>query len=295
MRTKGRGAIWPIVAVTPALLLYAVFVLFPSIGNIYFSFTDFNGNVHKPIHWVGLDNYTRAFTWESEGLWHSIKVTFIFAVLVTFIQNAAAVIVAVFLNMKIRLRNFYRSVIFAPTILGVVVVGLIWTLILDPYSGPLIRIVQFFGGNSALLGSPDTALYLVVFVTIWSSLGYAMILYLAGLQGIPEHLYESAKIDGANARASFFHITLPMLRPSITVNVLLSIIGTLKTFDIIVVMTNGGPGTATTTLGMHIFKNLLTPGSSQGYAAALSIIHFVIVLAVVLIVQTYLQRKEADL
>ncbi|MFC5406978.1 carbohydrate ABC transporter permease [Cohnella soli] len=295
MIIKGKMRIWPLLAVMPALLLYGLFVLLPAVGNIYFSFTDFSGNVFSPIRWIGGANYARAFTWESEGLWHSVKVTFLFAVLVTVIQNAAAVVLAVLLNMKLRIRNFYRSVIFAPTILGVVIVGLIWTLIFDPYSGPVIKLLSAFHTNSALLGSPSIALYLVIFVTIWSTVGYAMILYLAGLQSIPHDLYESARIDGAGSAASFFHITLPLLRPAVTVNTLLSIIGSLKTFDIIVVMTNGGPGSATSTLGMYIFKNLLTPGSSQGYASALSVIHFGIVLAVVAIVQYYLRRREADI
>ncbi len=206
---KGRALIWPLLAVAPALLLYGIFVFLPSVGNIYFSFTDFSGYLNSAIHWVGLDNYKRAFTWEFSSLWNSIKITFIFAILVTVIQNAAAVVLAVLLNMKLQFRNFYRSVIFAPTILGVVVVGLIWTLIFDPISGPVIKLLNVFEMNSALLGSVNIALYLVIFVTIWSSVGFAMILYLAGLQGIPSELYESGRIDGTSPFTAFFYITLP--------------------------------------------------------------------------------------
>jgi raffinose/stachyose/melibiose transport system permease protein len=284
---------WPWIVTLPALLLYLLFVLYPAIGNIYFSFTDYNGNIDR-IDWVGLDNYRKAFTSDWNGVWNAIKITIIFCLLVTIVQNFVSVVLAVAVNLKLKLRNFYRSVIFLPNILGVLVVGLVWKLIFDPYLGPVNKLLQQFGWNSALFGDRDVALYLVIFVAIWANMGYSMILYLAGLQGIPKEIYEAGRIDGTTGWSALFLITLPLLRPIITINVLICLIGSLSIFDIVFVLTNGGPGNSTMTLGMYIFKNLFS-GQSQGYASALSIIHFFIILLVVLICQHYLRRRETEM
>lgn len=292
---KGRFTrYWPIIVILPALLLYLLFVLLPALGNVMFSFTDFNGNIHSKMQWVGLQNYIKAFTSDMDNLGKAIKVTIIFSLAVTLIQNIIAVFMAVLVNMKLKLRSFYRAVIFLPSVLGVVVIGLIWNLIFDPYSGPVNLFLQQFGADSALFGDPDIAIYLVIFVVIWANFGYAMIIYLAGLQGIPNELYEAGKIDGTSNWSSFRHITLPLLQPSITINVLISIIGALGTYDIIMVLTNGGPGIATRTIGLYVFKSIFA-GGSQGYVSALSMIHFSIVFVVVLITQFYLRRREAEL
>ncbi len=289
-----HAKLWPIVVTLPALLLFGVFVLLPALGNFYFSFTDFNGNIHVPHRWVGLQNYMQALSSDFRNIGEAVQNTFIFSILVTLGQNALAVLLAVLVNIKLRGRNIYRSVLFIPSVLGVVVIGLIWTLMFDPFSGPVHALLQSMGFDSPLLGSPNAALYLVVFVMIWSYAGYSMIIYLAGLQNIPEELYEASRIDGSSDWQNFRHITLPLLQPAITLNVLLSIIGTLGAYDIIVVLTNGGPGMASTTLGLYIFKNLYLPGLSKGYLAALSILQFALILFVVVIVQYYLRRREVD-
>ncbi|WP_214626507.1 carbohydrate ABC transporter permease [Paenibacillus agaridevorans] len=284
---------WPIIVVLPALFLYILFLLLPSLGNIFFSFTDFTGNVNRPLNWIGFRNYERALTSDFDNLGTIIKNTILFAISVTVFQNIIAVLLAVLVNMKLKLRNFYRSVIFMPNMLGVIVIGIVWVLIFDPFNGPIYLVFEKLGIESALLGDPKLAMTLVVSVTIWSNVGYGMILYLAGLQNIPEELYEAGKIDGTSGWSAFRYITVPLLRSSITINVLICIIGTLSMYESILVLTNGGPGIATTTLGLYILKSLST--GSQGYTAALSILHYFIVLVVVLIVQFYLRRKEADL
>jgi raffinose/stachyose/melibiose transport system permease protein len=279
------------ILILPALILYLLFVLYPMIGNIYFSMTDYNGNINS-FNFVGWENYERAFTSDYDGVWNSIKITLIFGFFVVIVQNFVSIILAVLVNMKLFLSNFYRAVIFIPNILGILVVGLIWTLVLDPYSGPVSQILNHYGIESALLGDPKIALYLVIFVQIWAHMGYSMILYLAGLQNIPQELYEAAEIDGATGWKAMRYITIPLLQPVITINVLLGVIGSLGTFDIIFVLTNGGPSQSTMTLGMYIFYNLFSGSSSQGYASALSMLHFIIVFGVVLVVQYYLRRRE---
>lgn len=295
MYNKSRSFAWaPILAVCPALILYTLFILFPALGNIFFSFTDYQG-IHDSFKWVGFDNYIRAFTYDFNNLWNSIKVTAIFSISIISIQTIISLGAAILVNKKLKLRKLYRSVLFLPTVLGVVVHGLIWTLMFDPFSGPFAKLFQIFGINSAMLGDPDMALGLIIFVMIWSNFGYAMVLYLAGLQGIPQELYESGSLDGATGFKAFWYITFPLIRPVVTINVLLSIIGTLKKFDLIYIMTGGGPGDSTMTLGMYIFSNLLGQSTSKGYVAALQMINFVLVLIVVLISQRQLRKGEVEL
>lgn len=291
---RRTSAFWPIVVSLPAFILFALFVLAPTIGNVLFSFTNFDGLSLEKTKWIGLDNYLRALSDDFTDLGQALRITLLFAVLVTTIQHGLALALSVLVNMKLRLRTFYRATIFLPNILGVVVVGLIWTLMFDPYSGPINLLLNKFGGDSALLGDLQIALYLVIFVTIWANVGFAMILYLAGLQGIPEELYEAGRMDGTTRWSEFRHITVPMLRPIITINLMFSIIGTLNVYDIIIVLTNGGPSNSTRTIGMYIFRSL-TDGLSQGYISAISVIHFLSVFVVVVIFQLYRRRKEVDL
>ncbi|MEK0315691.1 carbohydrate ABC transporter permease [Cohnella sp. 56] len=286
--------IWPVLVVLPALFLYILFVLLPTLSNLFLSFTDFTGNLHKPLHYIGINNYSRAFHSDFQSIGGAIRNTLIFSVLVTLVQNMAAVLLAVLVNLKLKLRNIYRAILFMPNVLGVVIIGLVWTLIFDPISGPIVKGFERMGIDTALLGDPGWALYLVVFVTIWANLGYAMVIYIAGLQSIPEEMYEAARIDGATTTDTFMKITLPLLQPAITINILISLIGTLSTYDFIMVLTNGGPGTATMTLSLFVFKNLYN-GESQGYLAALSMIQFAFIFIIVVVVQHFLRKREAEL
>lgn len=290
-----KRGIWPWIAVLPVTILFLTFSVFSAAMNVYFSFTDFSGNINDKINWIGLQNYTRAFTSVSGEIWGSIRNTLIFSFTITVVLNAVALLIAVLVDIKLVLRNFYRSVIFLPTILGPVVIGLIWTLIFDPYSGPVNKVLNLLGSDSALLGDMDVALYLVIFVMIWSNYGYTMVLYLAGLQKIPADLYESGYIDGASGFKKFWYITLPLIRPIVTINLLISIIGTLRQYDLIMVLTNGGPARATSTLAMYIFTLLTQGGATQGFVSALSILLFLIVLFFVIISQYLLRRKEEEL
>ncbi len=282
-------------AILPATVLFTLFVLIPAIGNLFFSFTDYLGNVDH-INWIGFDHYVRAFTSDWGEIQDAIVKSIIFAIGVTSIQNGSALFLAVLVNMKIRFRNFYRMIIFMPTILGVIVIGLSWRLILNPIFGPVNEFLGNFDAKSGLLGEPDIALYLVILIQVWASVGYAMVIYIAGLQSIPEEMYEAASIDGASPMQQFTYITLPLLRPAVTINILLSLIGSLKLFQVILITTSGGPAQATTTLSLKVFQELTgsTGGSmpNHGYSAALSVLHFGLMFVVIVAVQWYLSRSE---
>jgi raffinose/stachyose/melibiose transport system permease protein len=285
----------PWLALAPVLFLFSVFVLLPSLSTAVLSFTDYSGNIQERLEFVGFRNYLLAVTTDLSGFLNALRVTALFSFSITIIQNVLGVALALLVNLPLRFRNLYRSIIFLPTTLGVIVHGLVWTLVFDPFSGPVNKLLNFFGTDSALLGDKHAALWLLVFVVIWGNVGNSMVIYLAGLQNIPREFYEAAQVDGASGWSLTRYITLPLLQPAITINMLLSIIGTLGTLDIILVLTSGGPGYATSTLAMYIYRMLFQGKSyvTQGYAAALSMIHFLIILTIVVFALRQFTRREA--
>lgn len=295
--TFSRRAI--IIGVAPAILLYLVLGVGPSLATFIFSFTDISGLKGAPWHWVGLANYKEYFlTQNYRDYLDVIKRTLIYALATTVIQNVIALFVALLLNSKdIRGRNFHRAVIFMPVVLGVMVTAISWTLFFNSVDGPAAAFLALFGKYSNFFGDQKLAFVLCIAAQIWMYMGYSMVIFLAGLQTIPQGLYEAAKIDGSNAWSQFRYVTFPLLWPSITVNGLMSIIGSLSSFQIILLTTGGNFNT--TTLSMTAYANAFglgkiasITGLRQGYAAAINMILFTIILVFVLIFQAYMKKKE---
>ena len=280
--------------------LVVVFSIIPAIGIFAISFTDIRSLPFLPTHWVGLENY-RTFFSSAQIAYnlHALKNTFVFAIAVTLFQNVLALLIAVLLNQRLRGRNFARAVVFMPTILGVTVVGLIFSLIFNPSGGPAASVWKSLGASSAFFGDPHLAMTLVIVVQVWSGIGVAVVIYLAGLQAIPQELYEVASIDGATRWQKLRQVTYPLLAPSVTANTLLCIIGSLQSYQLIYVLT-GPSNPATQVLSLAIFTQGFGGGQggsvqSQGYAASISIVQFIIVMIVSVATLAYLRRKETAL
>lgn len=282
------------------LSLVVVFSLVPAVGILVISLTDIRSLPFLPVHFVGLDNYVTFFSSAQLGYnLHALQNTLVFAVSVTLFQNVLALFIAVLLNQRLRGRNLARAVVFMPTILGVTVIGLVFSLIFNPSGGPGASVWGWFGGSSAFFGDPSLAMALVIAVQVWSGIGVAVVIYLAGLQAIPAELYEVAAIDGANSRQRLRHVTYPLLAPSVTANTLLSVIGSLQSYQLIYVLT-GPINPATQVLSLAIFTQGFGGAQggtalSQGYAAAISMVQFVIVMIVSLVTLAYLRRQETAL
>lgn len=284
-----------------AMGVVVVFAIVPAVSVLGISFTDVRSLPFLPVHWVGLENYTSFFSSARLGYnLNALRNTFVFAFAVTIVQNVIAFLVAVLLNQKLRGRTFYRAVVFLPTILGVTIIGLVWSLIFNPSAGPASDVWSWFGGSSAFFGDPHLALTLVIAVQVWAGLGVAVVIYLAGLQAVPAEMYEVAKIDGTTAWQRVRHITLPLLAPSVTANMMLCIVGSLQSYQLIYVLT-GPNNSATQVLSLAVFiqgfGGSTTGGTmqSQGYAAAISIVQFVLVGIISLVVLTYLRKREQKL
>lgn len=229
------------VMVVPALVLYALFVIYPLIRGIIISFHQWDGL--SEMRWIGIDNYR--FIMRDQVFWQAMRNTFTFAFVVTVAKNIFGLILAVILNTSIRFKTFFRTVSFAPVTFSFVVIGILWSWIFNPTFGLLNTVLRALNLDFLILGwlsDPKIALWSVMWVDIWKWTGFHMVLFLAGLQGIPDILYEAAAIDGANRFQQFVHVTLPSLRNVVYVSVLMSITGAfVSNYDVVYVMTGGGP------------------------------------------------------
>jgi raffinose/stachyose/melibiose transport system permease protein len=298
---RGRDRWTPYLLLLPGIFFYVLIAVGPSLATSIFSFTDANGIATAPVNWIGLENY-REFLLVGRAATDNLAIlgrTFIFCIAVSTIQFALGLLVALLLNQQLRGTRFFRTLFFMPVILGVVIQGLIWRLFLYPLGGPLSKILDLVGAHSEFLGGrPSEAFVWVIVVQIWANLGITMVIFLAGLQAIPSELYEVAEIDGANNWQLFRFVTWPMLTPSVNTNLTLNIIGSLQAWQLFLVLLGYRNGTQV--LGYLIYaqgfsqtSGSLTGGAMrQGYAAAASIVLFVIVLMIGLTTQYVLRRRE---
>ncbi|MFC7148022.1 carbohydrate ABC transporter permease [Cohnella cellulosilytica] len=277
----------------PALTAYLIFYLYPMLSTFLYSFTDWTG-YRKTIQFVGLQNYIDLLKDDEVSI--GIKNSVIYALAMTILQNLLALPLAVLLNRRLKTRNLLRTVFFAPAVLSPMVVGYLWGYLMSATDhGFLNQMLAEFGMNKVnWLGDPKLALYSIIFTQVWQWTGYAMVIYLANLQGISRELYESSGIDGANGWQKFWHITLPMLIPSITFNTIMSMIGGLKVFDVIFVMTNGGPGHSTETIVMTLISKGITQ-AQYGYGSAFAVVFSLLIMVIVFFQLRVLKRWEDKL
>lgn len=225
----------------PALIIYVVFMILPMIGSLYFSFVEWNGIKGAALNFVGMENYVGVF--QNPEFIRSLTNMLRMVLLSVLFHTPIALLLAVAINHKFRFYRLFKAIFFVPAILPLTAIGLLWYFIFMP-GGSLNSLLSQIGLEhlkTAWLVSKATALNTVIFVNIWIGIGYFMVILLAGLTTIPQELYEAAAIDGVSDTGRFFFITIPLLKPIINVCILMDIIGTIKVFDLIFVMTEGGP------------------------------------------------------
>jgi ABC-type sugar transport system permease subunit len=297
---RGRSRWAPYLLLIPGFFFYLLIMFGPSLATSVYSFTDATGIRGAPVNWVGLDNYEEFLLLGQASLdnYGALLRTLIFMVGVTTIQFTLGLIVALVVNQKLRGVNFFRTIYFMPVILGAVIQGLIWSLVLYPLGGPMDQLFNLVGIQSEFLGGqPTEAFAWVMFVQIWANMGITMMIFIAGLQTIPEELYEAARIDGAGTWSVFKNVTWPLLTPAVNTNLVLNIIGSLQAWQLFLVLIGYRNGTQV--LGYLIFAQAFgqTSGSvtsafRQGYGAAASIVLFFLVLVIGMSVQFFVQRRE---
>lgn len=272
------GRLAPYLWVLPAIALFAVFRLYPMAFGLDLSLNEWDGV--KPMVFRGLANYRHAILEDVAfrlALWHNV----LFAVGTVLGKNVVALVLAVLLNGEIRGRTFFRTTLFMPVVMSFVVVGLLWSWIFNFQFGLLNNLLAAAGLDGwrvDWLGDPRIALLSLIGVDVWKWYGFHMVIYLAGLQSIPPALYEAAMIDGASGWQQFRRVTLPLLRPIVVVNVTLSLMGAFNVFDLIYVMTQGGPANATNVVMIHAYLQGFK-FYQMGYAAAISYVLMAVVIA----------------
>ncbi|WP_067624577.1 carbohydrate ABC transporter permease [Alicyclobacillus acidiphilus] len=286
----GRQKLVIYLTMIPGFVVFCLFGIVPSISTLIISFTNFTAIPGIPASFVGVSNYIHIFVDNAQGVLQSLKDTLIFAASVTVLQNAIALWMAHVLTKKFPGVKFFRTLVFMPAVLGVTIIGLMWSLIFAPSGGPAAGILSLFGTSSAFFGSSRFALPLVIFVQIWANLGFTTIVYIAGINTVPVELGEAARIDGASNWLNFWKVTFPMIAPSLTVGVILAAAGSLRTYDLIYVLTDGVNNT--NTLGMYMFNTAFQGSSNLGIGAGIGMIQFVLTIVVVLALQKYLARRE---
>jgi len=278
--------------IVPAFLLFTIFFIYPLLRGIGLSLTDYDGMTKA--NFVGLDNFIEFFN-DKRAL-NDMKTTMLFALGSAPLLNIFGFLYALLLDRKFIGKSVIRTIIYLPAVISPLIMGYIWYFILQPQRGFVYSIIESVSSNAVefnWLGNSTMALWVIIIVNVWQFVGMTMVIYLAGLQAIPEELHEAGKIDGATYLQSIRYITLPMMIQPIKINVITNIIGSLAVFDIIIALTDGGPGYSTESLSIYIMRKCY--GSFTGYSTAVAIILFFIVLIPVIISFKYLNSKNVEM
>jgi alpha-1,4-digalacturonate transport system permease protein len=280
MPSRRRSFYIPYLFLAPNLLVFVIFIIIPAIYNFYLSL--FKTSFDKPPEFVGLDNFIYLFQ-RDDFFWRALSNLIIFVIGDVGLILILSLGIALLLNEDIRWRGFFRSVFFYPVLLSPVVVALIWRWFLNTQYGLLNNLLRAVGiPPQPWLLRPDLAMLWVILVHVWATVGFFALILLAGLQAIPPVLYEAALVDGATRWRSFWHITLPLLAPTIFVVFILSMIRSFEVFDHIYALTGGGPGTATMMIVQYIYRTGFEM-NQFGLASAASLVLFIIIFSLTLL------------
>jgi multiple sugar transport system permease protein len=276
LSTERRQAVAGYLFISPAMLIFFVFTLLPVAYALYLSFTNYD--VFTRMDWIGTRNYTDVF--EDELFWRALWNTATYTVWSIPLSMGIGLGLALLLNQKLKGLGVYRTVYYVPVVTSMVAVAMIWIQLFDPLYGVVSNGLEAVGLKGIdWLGDPNLAMPSIIAVSVWKVIGWNMLIYLAGLQGVPDYLKEAASIDGANRWQTFWRIILPLLQPTTFFIFVTSLIGAFQVFDQVYVMTGGGPANATTTL-VHQIYNAAFKALAMGYAAAMSFVLFGIILVV---------------
>ncbi|HEY6738354.1 MAG TPA: sugar ABC transporter permease [Actinopolymorphaceae bacterium] len=273
-RRFGRTEIWVWLFLTPTVVLYGLFTVYPILASYWYSFVEWNG-FEEDKTWVGLQNYRDVLA--DPLFWNSFKITILFMVAVVPVKVVLTLLVAILLNSpRMPFSTLFRTAYFLPVVTTTAIVGVVMQFVFDPASGPINTLLVQLGvveEGVNFLGDSSTALWTVVGVYVWKWFGITLIYWLAALQTIPDEVYEAARIDGAGAWKVLRHITMPLLKPFLVIITLLTLEAALKVFDLMLTMTNGGPFYATEVVEIYIYRWAFAATVPQlGFASAAAVI-----------------------
>lgn len=281
---------WPhaLLFLSPTLIIFVTFILFPVFFSFYLSFQNWN-MFSSDTSFVGFDNYIKLF--HSAEFWQVLKNTAIYTIGTVPLNMALSLFVAYILNKKIAGKKFLRTAFFAPVIISPVAAAVIWRWIYDPNFGLMNYGLDFLGVDTInWLNDPTAAMFALIIMGVWKTMGINMVLFSAGLQGIPENYYEAAEIDGAGRWTKFWNITIPLLTPTTFFIMVMSMIASFQVFDIVYVLTSGGPLGSTKVLVFYIYERAFQ-FFEMGYASAVSYILFALLFILTMLQVKYLKYR----
>ncbi len=286
---KYWGNYWLFVG--PVFFSFLLFYFVPIILGLRYSFYDWNG-ISNARTFIGLKNYTQLLG--DKNYWDSITFTLKYAFCYVVFTNVFALLMALWANSALKASIWIRVCFFLPNVLSQVICGMLWKFIFNQAGTKLADMTGISVFGIKLLGSSDTAWIAIVLVSLWTSIGYNMTIYLAGLVSIDKMYFESAAIDGAGRIRTFFSITLPLMMPSITITLFNTISGAFKMFDVSVSLTGGGPGRSTTSMALDVY-NTAFKENRMGYGQAKAIILLIVVVVIALLQVRATRRKEVEM
>lgn len=296
---RGGDRVQEILMLLPMIIGFIMFVVYPILWILRWAWFEYDG--FTPPEFIGFENFIRAFT-RDKAFWGALSNTLVIAFIKLVIEIPLALILAAILNRKLIGATLFRVSYFLPSVFSIAVVGLIFSIMFSSYNGIINAILTHFGfieRNINFLGVKATAMGVMILVSLWTTFGLNMIYFLMGLQSIPVSLYECAEIDGANSVQQFFGVTVPMIAPVLQLVIMLSVLGTIRMTDLMLVLTNGAPGGSTEVVMTYIFKYFFQYGMSQsrtqyGYASAMAVIT-AIILGVATFFYLHVSRKMKEI
>jgi len=291
---RSRPAIrYPMTFIIPAMAVYMIFFFYPTVSGFYYALTNWNSR-STTIRYVGFSQFLDVL--KNPTIELAFKNTMIYSITITVVKNILAILLALALNAKIRSRNTLRAIYFAPAILNIVAMGLVFQGLLNPDFGFVNTALRAMGLGFMANGwitDPKMAIYCTAIMEIWRATGISMAIYLAGLQSIPQDYYEAATLDGAHGWSKFTGITLPLLAPAVTINVILCLIYGFRMFEVIYYLTGGGPGDSSQVMQTLAYKYM--GQGLYGYSATINVILVVFILVVTIPLLSYMRRRDSRL
>ncbi|WP_400244487.1 carbohydrate ABC transporter permease [Niallia sp. JL1B1071] len=276
----------------PALFIFTALYTVPTVASFIFSFTDWN-MYKEGISFVGIEPIKTVL--EDPVFRKAIVNIFIYAFITTVLQNVIGLGIALIFNRGLKTKSLLQTMFFLPTILSALVIGITFGVLMHPTEGLFNNLLGSIGLDALALNwlsDPAIAMYSITGINIWQYVGFSMVIYIAALQSVPNHLYEAARIDGANKWVQFKSITLPMIGQGVTINIMLALIGSFKVFDTVYVLTGGGPGNATEVINTYVYREMAMGRYNTGSAG--SLILFVIVTVISVLFLKFLRRNEVE-
>lgn len=273
----------------PALILFIMFFIYPIISAVYYSFTNWDG-VSASIKFIGFDNYTKALT--DDAFWKSVANNGYFIIFSCFIQVPLIILFSLLISNVKRLRGFYKTAVFMPSVMSTAVIGILWSFIYQPEIGLLNQILGLFGVDPIYwLSTSPWAMWAILITNAWQWTGFYVVMVLAAILAIPKDLEEAAAIDGATGIQRAFKITMPLIWPIVSVVIMLSIAGAMKAADIVLVMTKGGPYGSTDVMATYMIRYAIT-NFKYGFGNAVAVLIFIFTLIVTVIYQVLIARRN---